>query len=88
MGHEIVQVYDGEFCDPSVYEKEYLDCNEHPDTAHTLEVAMPFRAVWKSLDEFGPGAPLYPDGLADMLMNQIQECKREKPGLAHSCTLL
>ncbi len=32
------------------------------------ELGTPFKAVWKSLDEFGPGnPPVYPDGLLEYL---------------------
>ena len=58
-GHEIVLVYDGHLCDSSLYTKELIQGDEF---------GQPFKAVWKQLDEFGPGKPpLYPDGLLDML---------------------
>jgi 8-oxo-dGTP pyrophosphatase MutT (NUDIX family) len=59
MGHEIVLLYEGEFTDQSVYGKEALECHEETD--------CPFIAVWKRMDEFGSDAPLYPDGLMDLL---------------------
>ncbi len=59
IGHEIVLVYEAEFADRVFYEHEWLDCHEDDDT--------PFKAVWKSLDEFGEAGPLYPDGLIDLL---------------------
>jgi 8-oxo-dGTP pyrophosphatase MutT (NUDIX family) len=59
MGHEIVILYEGEFTDRSVYDKEVLECHEETD--------CPFMAVWKQLDEFGSNTPLYPDGLMDLL---------------------
>ena len=58
-GHEIVLVYDGRFVDPQVYERPVLNGREHDGIA--------FRAFWKALTEFGPAAPLYPDGLLDLL---------------------
>ena len=59
-GHEIVMVYDGKLTDSSLYEREYLDGCE--------EGGLRFRAVWKSLAEFGDGEPpLYPEGLLEML---------------------
>lgn len=59
MGHEIVILYEGEFTDRSVYDKEALECHE--------ETNCPFTAVWKRLDAFGSDSPLYPDGLMDLL---------------------
>ena len=58
-GHEIVLVYDGRLTDISLYKKEVIQGDELGD---------PFRAVWKRLDEFGPGKPpVYPDGLLALL---------------------
>jgi len=58
-GHEIVLMYDGEFADKSFYEREMLEGDEF---------GLPFQAVWKRLDEFGPHkAPLYPDQLLGLL---------------------
>lgn len=58
-GHEIVLVYDGRLTDISLYRKEVIQGDELGD---------PFRAVWKRLDEFGPGKPpVYPDGLLALL---------------------
>lgn len=58
-GHEIVLVYDGRLTDSSLYKKEVIQGDELGD---------PFRAVWKRLDEFGPGKPpVYPDGLLALL---------------------
>ncbi len=59
MGHELVLLYDGEFTDSAVYEQD--------EVAATEDDGSPFRAVWKRLNEFGPDAPLYPDGLLEML---------------------
>ena len=59
-GHEIIMLYEAEFADPSVYQKDVMECCEAD--------GVPFKAVWKRLDEFMPGAPpLYPDGLLDLL---------------------
>jgi ADP-ribose pyrophosphatase YjhB (NUDIX family) len=58
-GHEIVLVYDGRLADVRLYDKEELPGDE---------LGEPFRAVWKRLDEFGPGKPpLYPNGLLELL---------------------
>ncbi len=58
-GHEIVLVYDGTLADPAFYRKEEIQGDEF---------GLKFKAVWKRLDEFGPGKPpVYPDGLLDLL---------------------
>ena len=58
-GHEIVLVYDGRLSDVRLYKKETLQGDEF---------GQPFKAVWKRLDEFGPGKPpVYPDGLLALL---------------------
>jgi 8-oxo-dGTP pyrophosphatase MutT (NUDIX family) len=57
-GHEIVLVYDGCLEDDSLYQQDVIVGNE---------LGTPFRAVWRRLDEFDPGTPLYPDGLLEML---------------------
>jgi 8-oxo-dGTP pyrophosphatase MutT (NUDIX family) len=59
MGHEIVLLYEGDFADPAIYEKPWVECHEDDET--------PFRAVWKSLDEFNDVTPLYPDGLLGLI---------------------
>jgi 8-oxo-dGTP pyrophosphatase MutT (NUDIX family) len=62
MGHEIVIVYVGRFTDSSFYERERIDAIED-DT-------IPFTGVWKSLTYFQQAhAPLYPDGLLELLTN-------------------
>jgi 8-oxo-dGTP pyrophosphatase MutT (NUDIX family) len=60
MGHEIVFVYEGQFSDSAAYRAASLPHNEGDAQG---------QAVWKRLDEFGPGAPLYPDGLLAMLQD-------------------
>ncbi|HEY0069357.1 MAG TPA: NUDIX domain-containing protein, partial [Chloroflexia bacterium] len=59
-GHEIVLVYDGELADVTLYEQGELSAQE--------DDGVPFRALWKPLAEFGPGAPLYPNGLKELLV--------------------
>jgi 8-oxo-dGTP pyrophosphatase MutT (NUDIX family) len=60
-GHEIVQVYDGVLTESGLYGQAVI-------LGHEAGVEEPFRAMWKSLDEFGPGKSiLYPDGLLEML---------------------
>lgn len=59
-GHEIVFVYDGMLQETSAYEQGLVPGRE----ANGEEI----RAVWKSLDEFGPGQLiLYPTGLLALL---------------------
>ena len=58
-GHEIVLVYDARLSDPKFYEEESIQGDE---------LGEPFKAVWKRLNEFGPGKlPVYPEGLLEML---------------------
>jgi 8-oxo-dGTP pyrophosphatase MutT (NUDIX family) len=58
-GHEIALVFDGRLADNGLYEKDVILGDE---------LGQPFRAVWKRLDEFGPGRPpVYPDGLLELL---------------------
>ena len=59
-GHEIVQVYDGEFVDRSVYR---LDTIEHKDGNGPKALV-----VWRGLADFTPEHPLYPDGLLALLL--------------------
>ncbi|MBI5032256.1 MAG: NUDIX hydrolase [Chloroflexi bacterium] len=60
-GHEIVMVYDAEFVDRSLYDKDKFDVVEEVET---------IRAMWKSLNDFckADAPPLYPDGLFDLLV--------------------
>lgn len=59
-GHEIVFVYDGALQEAPVYEQALVPGKE----ASGEEI----RAVWKRLDEFGPGQlVLYPTGLLELL---------------------
>jgi 8-oxo-dGTP pyrophosphatase MutT (NUDIX family) len=57
VGHEIVLLYDGRLVDPAMYEKESFQGND----------PLPFRAVWKTLDEFSSQTPIYPTGLIELL---------------------
>jgi 8-oxo-dGTP pyrophosphatase MutT (NUDIX family) len=60
-GHEIVQVYDGVLVDSGLYEQTEIEGKE-------ADIDESFKAVWKSLDEFGEGKSiLYPNGLLEML---------------------
>ena len=60
-GHEIVQVYDGTLKDAGLYEQTVILGRE-------VDIDETFRAVWKHVDEFGPGnSILYPTGLLGLL---------------------
>ena len=59
-GHEIVLLYEGNLVDRALYEVEEIDGHDDGDVL--------LKAVWKRLDYFGPSAPLYPDGLLEMLL--------------------
>lgn len=59
-GHEIILVYDAEFVDKNMYEKEFINITESADGW--------YKAYWKSIDEFGEGKLiLYPDKLKKLL---------------------
>lgn len=59
-GHEIVLVYDGQFVDKTVYDCEELKGVEDHEVL--------FTAYWRPLRYFEQGgAPLYPDGLLELL---------------------
>jgi 8-oxo-dGTP pyrophosphatase MutT (NUDIX family) len=61
-GHEIVQVYDGSLKASGLYDQDEIQGNE------AGAVEEEFIAMWKNLNEFGPGKSiLYPDGLLEML---------------------
>ncbi|HEX6510527.1 MAG TPA: NUDIX hydrolase [Chloroflexota bacterium] len=63
LGHEIVQVYEAMPADPSLYEREHMTGYEDNGTQ--------FHVMWKPLAGFLAGeAPLYPDGLLEMLTGQ------------------
>jgi len=60
-GHEIVLIYDGALKEPALYERSVLQGKE--------DGGQRFRAIWKSIHEFGEGKSiLYPTGLLEMLM--------------------
>jgi len=61
QGHEIVLVYDGHLADKSLYSRDTI-------AGYEADIQAPFRVIWKSLDEFGPGMPpVYPDGLLELI---------------------
>ena len=59
QGHEIVLMYEGRFTDRAIYDLESVAGQDDGD--------LPLKAVWRRLDSFGPAAPLYPDGLLELL---------------------
>ena len=70
-GHEIVLVYDGHLSDDRLYEKEVIQGDE---------LGQPFKAVWKQLDDFGPGKPpVYPEGLLELLGNIAVKLEKSLP---------
>jgi 8-oxo-dGTP pyrophosphatase MutT (NUDIX family) len=61
-GHEIVMIYDGTLKEPGLYNQAMIVGQEVDGEE--------FRAIWKSINEFGPGKLiLYPTGLLEMLRN-------------------
>lgn len=60
-GHEIILVYDAEFVNKKMYEKNAVNITESKDVW--------CYAYWKSLDEFGEGKlKLYPNDLKQLLL--------------------
>lgn len=61
-GHEIVVVYEAEFADRKIYDQDCLTGYE--------DNGKPFKALWKPMEQFRKlEAPLYPDGLLQLLLN-------------------
>lgn len=59
-GHEIALLFEGEFTDPSFYERPSVEGSEDGQSQ--------FLAWWKPLSFFREGgAPLFPDGLLELL---------------------
>lgn len=59
-GHEVVFVYQGDFSDSLLYEKESFIGVEDDGTE--------FKAIWKPIADFAdPTRPLYPDGFPELL---------------------
>ena len=64
-GHEIVLVYEATFVDSRLYEVESVRCRDNGGE---------FVAVWKPIAQFQAGkAPLYPEGLLDLLNKKVRE---------------
>lgn len=68
-GHEIVLVYEADFADKAMYEKTLV-------TGYSGDGNL-FSAVWKSLSEFDDHAPLYPEGLMNLLLKSGYTIKRD-----------
>ena len=58
-GHELVRVYSVRFADPRPYERGTFDCVEAN--------GVRFTCIWKPIADFRAGAPLYPDGLLELI---------------------
>jgi hypothetical protein len=64
-GHEIILIYDAQFVNKKIYEKDVVKITESNDKW--------CNAYWKSLDEFGEGKfKLYPDLLKHLLLQQLK----------------
>ena len=59
-GHQLVRVYEVRFADQQLYEREQFDCIEAN--------GVRFVCVWKPIAQFGARAPLYPDGLLELIV--------------------
>jgi 8-oxo-dGTP pyrophosphatase MutT (NUDIX family) len=60
-GHEIIRIYDGVLKNAELYEMPEIIGRE-------MDIDVTFRAVWKTIDEFGAGKSiLYPTGLLELL---------------------
>ena len=57
--HEIVLVFDGEFQDKGMYERQFLEGNESD--------GQPFKAEWRELSSFGTTVQLVPEGLTELV---------------------
>ncbi len=60
-GHEIVQVYDAAFVEPTMYERTTFIGDEG---------GTPFVAKWMAPDEFNTVTPVYPAGLLEFLQEK------------------
>lgn len=58
-GHELVRVYAARFADQRLNERDHFDCIEANGAR--------FTCIWKPIADFRAGAPLYPDGLLEMM---------------------
>jgi ADP-ribose pyrophosphatase YjhB (NUDIX family) len=60
-GHEIVLLYEGRFVDPAWYGRDVETGLERSADPPLMQ------GVWMRLEDFGPDAPLYPDGLLEVI---------------------
>jgi ADP-ribose pyrophosphatase YjhB (NUDIX family) len=60
-GHEIVRIYEGRLSDPSFHDRDVIQGRE--------EDGSELRCTWKPVADFERGAPLYPEGLLDLLQS-------------------
>jgi len=58
-GHQLVRVYEVRFADAKLYDRDRFDCIEAN--------GIPFTCLWKPIAQFGARAPLYPDGLLELI---------------------
>ena len=63
-GHEIALIYMAHLRDGSLQDRDLITARD--DAGGT------FRCLWKPLDEFRGGVPLYPDGLLEMLTDRTR----------------
>lgn len=59
-GHEIIMVYEGRFVNDGWYDRSHVKGHE--------DNGLPFKALWKPLEDFRQGAILYPTGLLARLI--------------------
>ncbi|RBJ04766.1 NUDIX hydrolase [Micromonospora provocatoris] len=65
-GHEIVFSFDCRLADRSLYERDAV--GEIRDDAGT-------KVMWRSLDSFDAGSPLYPAGLVELLRGEMNRSR-------------
>ena len=59
QGHQLVRVYEVRFADPELYKRDHFDCVE--------SIGIRFTCVWKPIAGFSERAPLYPNGLMELI---------------------
>jgi 8-oxo-dGTP pyrophosphatase MutT (NUDIX family) len=64
-GHEIVQVFDADFADKSLYAQDRIPGGESN--------GEPFEAVWRDLSCFSARYPVYPNGLLELLQARLED---------------
>jgi 8-oxo-dGTP pyrophosphatase MutT (NUDIX family) len=69
-GHEFVQVYEADFAEPRFYQTDSPEAFEDDGSE--------IKAIWKEIAFFENGeAPLYPNGLLDLLLNRTLKSTME-----------